>query len=213
VRDGHAGRGAAAAGAGERWAGDVREGALMTMKDPNADPKRRGWILTDVHRRFIVERLACFMGPGHVANAVRDELGIEITRQGIQRYDPTRVQGKKGNLAKRWVLLFEFTRKAFLEHIESAIPEANKAVRVRDLAEAARLFKERGNYHAMADMHERIAKEMGNVHTNRREWTGKDAGPIQFEDLTQRTDDDLRAELAQLLGGTAHDAAAEPTKH
>jgi hypothetical protein len=52
---------------------------------------------------------------------------------------------------------------------------------------------------AMADMLERIAKEVGNVHTNRRELTGRDRGPIKYSEVDDMTDDEIDRELRQLL--------------
>ena len=67
----------------------------------------------------------------------------------------------------------------------------------------------------MADMLERISKEMGNVHTNRREFTGKNRGPIQFEDVKAMTDEQIDAELERLWGiASGDDPEAEKlTKH
>ena len=84
--------------------------------------------------------------------------------------------------------------------MENQIPESNKAVRVQELAIAARHFKARGNYIAMANMLERIAKEMGNVYSNRREFTGKDRGPIKYQDIETMTDEQIDQELKQILG-------------
>lgn len=50
-------------------------------------------------------------------------------------------------------------------------------------------------------MLERIAKEMGNVHTNRREVSGHGGGPLRF-DYSDLTDEQLDARIAQLLGGS-----------
>lgn len=123
-----------------------------------------------------------------------DEYGVQLAPQNIEAYDPNKRAGK--SLAKKWTELFEATRKKFLEHIEVHVPEANKAVRVSRLAHAARAFQGRGNYVGMADMFERIAKEMGNVHTNKREFTGKGGGPIEFKDMS---DSELDRELALIL--------------
>lgn len=49
----------------------------------------------------------------------------------------------------------------------------------------------------MADMLERIAKEMGDVYSNRREVTGRGGRPMRYSDLT---DEQLDARIAQLLG-------------
>ena len=145
----------------------------------------------------MVERLACFMSPKHAAEALRDECGVEIAPQSVEGYDPTKRAGAK--LAKKWVDLFWFTRKAFVKHIEDHIPGANKAVRLARLERAVVAFEAKGNYVGMADMTERQAKEMGNVHTNRREFTGKDAGPIKYQDVTDMTDEQIDQELERLL--------------
>ena len=47
----------------------------------------------------------------------------------------------------------------------------------------------------MANMLERIAKEMGNAYSNRREFTGKDRGPIQYQDAETMTDEQIRDEI------------------
>ena len=60
-------------------------------------------------------------------------------------------------------------------------------------------YKGQGNYMAMADMLERIAKEVGNVHTNRREFTGKDQGPIKYQDVETMTEEQIEDELKQIL--------------
>ena len=71
-------------------------------------------------------------------------------------------------------------------------------VRVQELARASRFFRDKGNFMAMADMLERIAKEVGNVHTNRREVTGKGGGAIKYEDVGDMTDEMLDDEIERL---------------
>ena len=51
----------------------------------------------------------------------------------------------------------------------------------------------------MARMLEQIAKEVGNVHTNRHEFTGKDAGPIKFQNIDDMTDEQINLELKQIF--------------
>lgn len=153
--------------------------------------------LQDSHRTYIVKRLACYDGPAEVAADLKQLYGIELSPQGVEAYDPNKYAGR--NMAEKWVDLFETTRKAFLEHIEDHVPEANKAVRVRQLALAARAFRHRGNYVAMADMLEKIAKELGNVHTNKRELTGKDGKPIELA-YAELTEEQLNGKLMEVLG-------------
>lgn len=150
--------------------------------------------LKDEHRAFIIQRLACWDSPREAAEALKDEFGIEISPQGCETYDPTKRAGR--NLAAKWRELFDKTRQDFQNNLENYVPEANKTVRIRQLANSARALKSRGNHVGMADMLERIAKELGNVHTNKRELTGKEGGPIQFSDMT---DEQLDARLTKLF--------------
>ena len=154
--------------------------------------------LQDHHRAFLVREFACYAGPKEAAAALREEYGIEIAPQSAQHYDAT--AGAGSDAAKKWHDLFAVARKAFLDDVEKRVPEAYKAVRIHELAKASRAFKKKKNFIAMADMFERIAKEVGNVHTNRREFTGKDRGPIQFEDVSTMTPDQIDAELRELTG-------------
>ena len=39
---------------------------------------------------FIVQRLACFDTPTMVAKAVREEYQVELSRQVVEGYDPTK---------------------------------------------------------------------------------------------------------------------------
>ncbi len=153
--------------------------------------------LNDVHRAFLVEKLACFMSPKEAAEALSLEHGVTVAPQSAERYDPYKKAGSR--IASKWRFLFDHTRQAFLDHIENHVPHAHKAVRVKKLAEAADAYQEAGNYMAMANMLERIAKEMGNVHTNRHEFMGKGGGPIKFQDIDAMTDDQIDAELRRIF--------------
>lgn len=50
---------------------------------------------------FIVQSLACRDTPQEVADAVKQEFGIEIGRQQVAAYDPTKVRGK--DLSQKFV--------------------------------------------------------------------------------------------------------------
>lgn len=79
---------------------------------------------------FIVQSLACFETPQQVADAVKQEYGVEVDRRQCESYDPTKYSGR--NLSKKLKDLFERTRKDFRENIED-IPIANKAFRIKEL--------------------------------------------------------------------------------
>jgi hypothetical protein len=79
---------------------------------------------------FIVQSLACFETPQQVADAVKQEFSIEIERQQVSAYDPTKPTGK--NLSKKLKDLFHKARAEFKTNIYD-IPLANKAVRLAEL--------------------------------------------------------------------------------
>jgi len=153
--------------------------------------------LKEVHKAFIVRELACFASPKETATALMDQYGIEISPQLAQHYDATKAAGRKA--AKKWRELFALAREAFIEDVQASIPLAHRSVRIKELAHAANLFKKQKNYIGMARILEQIAKEVGNVHTNRHEFTGKDGGPIQYQDTGDMTDEQIIEEL-RLLG-------------
>ncbi len=127
--------------------------------------------LRDEVKTFIVQSLACFDTPGVVADAVKREFGETITRQSVECYDPNKRAGSR--LSERWRILFEETRKAFLEDT-SKIGISHRSVRLRALDRMAARAEERGNMVLAAQLHKQAAEEMGNAYTNRRELTGKD---------------------------------------
>lgn len=149
--------------------------------------------LKDHHRAFLVREFACFATPMEAADALRDEYGIEIAPQSAQHYDAA--SGAGSDAAKKWHDLFAVSRQAFLEEVSERIPHAHKAVRIKKLARAADAFEKSKNYMAMARMLEQIAKEVGNVHTNKHEFTGKDGGAIKFQDVGDMTEEQIDAEL------------------
>lgn len=79
---------------------------------------------------FIVQSLACFETPRQVVESVKQEFNIEILRQQVALYDPTKATGK--NLSKKLKDLFYKTRNDFKTNVFD-IPLANKAVRLTEL--------------------------------------------------------------------------------
>ena len=170
--------------------------------------------LNDGQRAFLVEQLACFMSPKEAAEALSQEHSVTVAPQSAERYDPYKKAGS--HIAPKWKFLFDHTRQAFLDHVETQVPHAHKAVRIKKLARAADAFENGKNYMAMAAMLEKIARELGNVYTNRREFTGKDRGPIQVSAVSEMTDEQIDAELTRLWDkahGVDHGEEPKPTKH
>lgn len=114
---------------------------------------------------FIVQALACFDTPSQVVEQVKQEFGVEISRQLCESHDPTKRAGV--NLAVKWVTLFHDTRKRFREET-AEIPIANRAYRLRGLGRMAEKAENMRNLALTAQLYEQAAKEVGDVYVNRR---------------------------------------------
>jgi hypothetical protein len=80
--------------------------------------------LTDEIKTFIVKGLACYDTPSQVAEAVKAEFGLEVSRQQVYVYDP----GCSQPPAQRWRDLHAATRAALLREL-GEIGIAHRAVR------------------------------------------------------------------------------------
>lgn len=123
---------------------------------------------------FIVQSLACRDTPQEVADAVKQEFGIQIERQQVAAYDPTKARGK--DLSKKFVELFHKTRADFDEGLVD-IPIANKYYRLKQYQK----HLERNSRNAVLSMSilKQAAQDLGGQFTNRQEITGKDGEALQ----------------------------------
>jgi hypothetical protein len=122
--------------------------------------------LKDQHKRFILERLACYDSPSEVRDALEEALGVRAELDQIVYYDATTGTGRQ-KLGRKWKEYFEAVRKRFVED-SSQIPIAHKNFRLRQLEKMARKAHELKNYVLVKDLLEQAAKEMGEAYTNRR---------------------------------------------
>ncbi len=116
-------------------------------------------------KAFIVQALACFDTPSQVAEAVKKEFGVEVSRQQCESHDPTKYAGR--GLAQRWADLFHECRKRFREETAD-IPIANRAFRLRALGRMAEKAESMKNMALTAQLLEQAAKEVGDVYVNRQ---------------------------------------------
>ena len=160
----------------------------------------RGNKLQEKHKEYVVKRLACYDTPKEVAEGLKEEFNLKMTLQGIEYYNPKRAAGKC--LSEKWRLMFEETRRHFLDNAAEYVPLANKTVRLAELSKMHAAHKSRNNHVAAAQVIEQIAKEVGGSFTNRREHTGRDGGAIetQHSDLTDDQIDQRLAELLESMG-------------
>ena len=91
-----------------------------------AKPIYKNHKLTDELKTYVVYLLAYFETPSDIARRLKRERGIDISRQAIACYDPTRYEGR--GCPKEWADLFcEFRKRA----------EATRAERIRGGARLA----------------------------------------------------------------------------
>lgn len=120
--------------------------------------------LTEQMKLFIVHGLACYDTPSQVATAVKDEFGVEVTRQQVARYDAAKATAK--DLSKKLRDIFNATREAFLADV-SSIPIAQQAYRLRVLQRNLNRVEGQGNVAMVSQLLEQAAKESGGAFTNR----------------------------------------------
>lgn len=130
--------------------------------------------LTDDVKAFIVQALACFDTPSQVVDAVKEEYGIDVTRQQVQTYDPTKQLGKA--LSLKWRAMFEATRARFLKET-AEIPIASQSFRLRALQKLYEKTASRGNVVVAAQLIEQAAKETGGIFVNRHRGEAPDETP------------------------------------
>ncbi len=161
--------------------------------------------LSDQIRRFIVMELAVFRSPSEVAKLVEKEFGISISRQQVHEYNPL---GSKGHdVAKKWTVLFEATRERFLDEVAD-IPIVHRAYRLRRLDDMFLKAKSMGNLRLAAALLEQAAKEVGGCYTNSRKLTGRIDLPSREQNVSELTDEEIDARIAELIGEASTSCAA-----
>ena len=119
--------------------------------------------LSDEIKVFIVKRLACFDTPTQVAEAVKVNFDIEVSRQLVHSYDPGCAQQPR----LRWRELHAATRAKFLSEV-SDISVAHKAVRLRILDGFARRAEANKLGTLCATFLEQAAKEIGGIYEKQK---------------------------------------------
>lgn len=150
--------------------------------------------LSEAAKRFIVQALACYDRPTQICKDVKEEFGIDITRNHVARYDPSKASGK--DVPRKWRDLFEETRKRFLEETAS-IPIATRSFRLRTLQRVAGTAEQMKNLNLLLQTLEQAAKEVGDVWVNRRLDPAKPPGqegpsvPPEEYTVTLKPDEDV----------------------
>ncbi len=121
--------------------------------------------LNDAVKQFIVQALACYDTPTQVSDSVKDEYGLDVPRQQVALYDPTKHAGR--NLSAKWRAVFEATRENFKAQT-AEIPIAQRAYRLRKMAQIATKAEQMRNLPLVLQILEQAAKETGDAYVNHR---------------------------------------------
>ena len=122
-------------------------------------------MLSDDVKQFIVQALACYDSPQQVSEAVHLEFGLDVPRQQVAKYDPTKFNGK--GLSKKWRDVFEASRAEWRKGV-TEVPIANRVFRLRVLDRLAAKAERMKNLGMTLQVLEQAAKEVGDSYVNRR---------------------------------------------
>ena len=153
--------------------------------------------LTDAEKTYVVTRLASYDTPGLIAKSMNQDLGIEITRQAIAFYDPTRYSRRP--CPKRWSVLFWKIRAEVIAG-KADVGAAHPTVRVRRLDQMACEQMEKGNAAEARALLKQAAEEMSRMAGHKED--GSDENHRRLIELSKLTDDELdehRAAVAAQL--------------
>ena len=116
--------------------------------------------LTEEQQRFIVLKLACFETPTEVAAAVKEEFGLELSKQAVAHYASVEA-------AEKWKLLYAEARKRYIEDT-AEVEVAHQGFRLRELGKLYQRAKKRSADKMAAEFLRQAAEEVGGSYTNRR---------------------------------------------
>jgi hypothetical protein len=146
--------------------------------------------LSNEVQTYIVQEFARWRTPTQIAEAVKEEFGLDLDRQRVAFYNAER-GGKQ--LPQKWKDLFVETRKSYLANVDS-VGIAHRTFRLSMLHRLALAAEERGQVVIALSALEQAAKETGDVFTNKR----------KFEI------EDKRKKLADLLGVSPDELPVSP---
>ncbi|QQN40774.1 DUF2280 domain-containing protein [Acinetobacter sp. CS-2] len=126
---------------------------------------------------FIVRALAQFMTPTQVVEDIKVKLGVDVSPQQVETYDPTKVAG--ADLSQEFVDLFHEARKKYIEQPIYNIEGANDIVQLKVLSTL--FIKKQNNTRDAIKLSDQMQKIVKGYYEKKIEITGKDGGPIQQE--------------------------------
>jgi hypothetical protein len=132
--------------------------------------------LNAAQQRFVVQSLARFMSPSEVATAVKEHFEIELTRQAVERYDPTKAAGD--GLKQELRDLFTKAREEYIAGTNNA-PLAHKAYRLEVLLRLAEKAEAMKNLNLAGQLVKQAKEEVEGVAADTPNSNGKSNSPAQ----------------------------------
>jgi hypothetical protein len=144
---------------------------------------KRTWKLSKNQKAYIVVRLACYDSPAAIRKSVKEEFGIEITPQALERYNPTRSTGRA--CPEQWATLFYETRRKLVEG-RVDIGVAHKMARIRwlDLMLHRRMID--GKTREARALLKQAAEEMSQIAEQRHDGCGAAYSEFSMAELKAR---------------------------
>ena len=133
--------------------------------------------LKKAEKIFIVRSLAQFMEPSLVVEAVKENFKIDVSRQQVECYDPTKTAG--ADLSQELVDLFHEARQKYIDQPIYNIIGANDIIQLQILSDL--LISKKGNVVLSIKLIDQIQKIVKGHYERKLEITGKDGGAIKTE--------------------------------
>jgi hypothetical protein len=144
-------------------------------------------------KRRIVEHLACYQSATEVADLILEEFELPITPRHVRAYDPNSFQYAAG---PKWTEYYQAARRHF-QHDIADIPIANRAYRLRKIAEVHQSAVRGNNPELALKSLEQAAKEVGNIFSSESK-LGLPSGP-QRPRLDQLSLEERRGMLTEKI--------------
>ena len=129
------------------------------------------------------------MEPSQVVEAVKENFKIDVSRQQVEYYDPTKVAS--ADLAQEFIDLFNEARKEYIAQPLHNIIGANDIVQLQILSDL--LVSKKGNVVMSIKLIDQIQKIMKGHYEKKIEITGKDGGPLETVQTTVSKEGYLQA--------------------
>ncbi len=155
--------------------------------------------LPDEVKAFIVVQFGLYRSPTEVADLVKEEFDIEITRQQANEYNAG--GANRAVMKKEWVKLYDETREKAKKNLID-VPIASLAYRLQVLGQMARRALKLGNRAQVAALLKQAAEDAGGAYTNKQalaHWMVGSGAPGSGGDVKNLTEEEAEARLVEAL--------------